>query len=432
MKRTILITGGAGFIGSHVVRLFVNKYPEYKIINLDKLTYAGNLANLKDIEDKPNYKFVKMDICDFEGVYQLMQDEQVDGIIHLAAESHVDRSIKDPFTFARTNVMGTLSLLQAAKLYWESQPTPYKVTKTQSHKDAKNDSESLSLCDSESIDCKFYHISTDEVYGALEMNHPEGIPAPFHTKASAHRSQLTAQGSIAYGSDFFYETTKYNPHSPYSASKASSDHFVRAYHDTYGMPTIVTNCSNNYGPYQFPEKLIPLFINNIRNRKPLPVYGKGENVRDWLYVEDHARAIDLIFHKGKIAETYNIGGFNEWKNIDIIKTIIKTVDIALGRVALSDEQRAMSSSQLTAQGSLPDSAFPDLELITFVTDRLGHDARYAIDSTKLQQELGWEPSLQFEEGIEKTVRWYLDNQDWMDNVTSGDYQKYYEEMYEGN
>ena len=435
-KRTILITGGAGFIGNHVVRLFVNKYPEYKIINLDKLTYAGNLANLKDIEDKPNYKFVKMDICDFEAVYQLMQDEHVDGIIHLAAESHVDRSIKDPFTFARTNVMGTLSLLQAAKLYWESQPEPYKVTKTQSHKDAKNDSESLRLCDFETtknnVDCIFYHISTDEVYGALEMNHPEGIPAPHQTIASAHRSQLTAQGSIAYGSDFFYETTKYNPHSPYSASKASSDHFVRAYHDTYGMPTIVTNCSNNYGPYQFPEKLIPLFINNIRNRKPLPVYGKGENVRDWLYVEDHARAIDLIFHKGKIAETYNIGGFNEWKNIDLIKVMIKTVDIVLGRVALSDEQRAMSSSQLTAQGSLPDSAFPDLELITFVTDRLGHDARYAIDSTKLQQELGWEPSLQFEEGIEKTVRWYLDNQDWMDNVTSGDYQKYYEEMYEGN
>ena len=454
-QRTILITGGAGFIGSHVVRLFVNKYPEYKIINLDKLTYAGNLANLKDIEDKPNYKFVKMDICDFEGVYQLMQDEQVDGIIHLAAESHVDRSIKDPFTFARTNVMGTLSLLQAAKLYWESQPEPYKIAvscqqsavsvevevKSQSQ-ESKSESESESYpksvdccplsVDQNTVDCLFYHISTDEVYGALEMNHPEGIPAPFHTKASAHRSQLTAQGSIAYGSDFFYETTKYNPHSPYSASKASSDHFVRAYHDTYGMPTIVTNCSNNYGPYQFPEKLIPLFINNIRNRKPLPVYGKGENVRDWLYVEDHARAIDLIFHKGKIAETYNIGGFNEWKNIDIIKTIIKTVDIALGRVALSDEQRAMSSSQLTAQGSLPDSAFPDLELITFVTDRLGHDARYAIDSTKLQQELGWEPSLQFEEGIEKTVRWYLDNQDWMDNVTSGDYQKYYEEMYHAN
>ena len=416
MKRTILITGGAGFIGNHVVRLFVNKYPEYKIINIDKLTYAGNLANLKDIEDKPNYKFVKMDICDFEAVYQLMQDEQVDGIIHLAAESHVDRSIKDPFTFARTNVMGTLSLLQAAKLYWEAQPIPYQIA------------HSSQL----TAQCLFYHISTDEVYGALEMNHPEGIPAPHQTIASAHSSQLEAHGSLAYGDEFFYETTKYNPHSPYSASKASSDHFVRAYHDTYGMPTIVTNCSNNYGPYQFPEKLIPLFINNIRHRKPLPVYGKGENVRDWLYVEDHARAIDLIFHKGKIAETYNIGGFNEWKNIDIIKTIIKTVDIALGRVALSDEQRAMSSSQLTAHSSMPDKMFPDMDLITFVTDRLGHDARYAIDSTKLQKELGWEPSLQFEEGIEKTVRWYLDNQDWMDNVTSGDYQKYYDEMYHAN
>ena len=393
MRRNIVITGGAGFIGSHVVRLFVNKYPEYKIINLDKLTYAGNLANLKDIEDKPNYKFVKMDICDFEAVYQLMQDEQVDGIIHLAAESHVDRSIKDPFTFARTNVMGTLSLLQAAKLYWESQPEPYKVAKSQRRKDAKNDSES--------IDCKFYHISTDEVYGALEMNHPEGIEPPFKTIASS-------EGHKAYGDEFFYETTKYNPHSPYSAAKASSDHFVRAYHDTYGMPTIVTNCSNNYGPYQFPEKLIPLFINNIRHRKPLPVYGKGENVRDWLYVEDHARAIDLIFHKGKIAETYNIGGFNEWKNIDLIKVMIKTVDRILGN---------------------PEGA--SLDLITYVTDRLGHDARYAIDSTKLQKELGWEPSLQFEEGIEKTVRWYLDNQEWMDNVTSGDYQKYYEEMYKG-
>ncbi len=429
MRRSIVITGGAGFIGNHVVRLFVNKYPEYKIINVDKLTYAGNLANLKDIEDKPNYKFVKMDICDFEAFYQLMQDEKVDGIIHLAAESHVDRSIKDPFTFAKTNVMGTLSLLQAAKLYWESQPEPYKVTKTQSHKDTKNSSATLNLCDSESVDCRFYHISTDEVYGALEMNHPEGIPAPHQTKASAHSSQLTTQGSLAYGDEFFYETTKYNPHSPYSASKASSDHFVRAYHDTYGMPTIVTNCSNNYGPYQFPEKLIPLFINNIRHRKPLPVYGKGENVRDWLYVEDHARAIDLIFHKGKVAETYNIGGFNEWKNIDIIKTIIKTVDIALGRIALSDEQRAMSSSQLRALSSMPDEMFPDMNLITYVTDRLGHDVRYAIDSTKLQKELGWEPSLQFEEGIEKTVRWYLDNQEWMDNVTSGDYQKYYDEMY---
>lgn len=382
-KRNIVITGGAGFIGSHVVRLFVNKYPEYNIINLDKLTYAGNLANLKDVEDKPNYKFVKMDICDFEAFYQLMQDEKVDAIIHLAAESHVDRSIKDPFTFAKTNVMGTLSLLQAAKLYWESQPTPYQIA------------HSPQL----TTQCLFYHISTDEVYGALEMNHPEGIPAPHQTAASA-------QGSIAYGDEFFCETTKYNPHSPYSAAKASSDHFVRAYHDTYGMPIIVTNCSNNYGPYQFPEKLIPLFINNIRHRKPLPVYGKGENVRDWLYVEDHARAIDIIFHNGKIAETYNIGGFNEWKNIDLIKVMIKTVDKILGN---------------------PEGH--SLDLITYVTDRAGHDMRYAIDSTKLQKELGWEPSLQFEEGIEKTVRWYLDNQQWLDNITSGDYEKYYEEMY---
>ena len=396
LKRTILITGGAGFIGNHVVRLFVNKYPEYKIINLDKLTYAGNLANLKDIEHKPNYKFVKMDICDFDALYQLMQEEQVDGIIHLAAESHVDRSIKDPFTFARTNVMGTLSLLQAAKLYWESQPTPYVVRHSDQViangivvDDSTNDQE-----------CRFYHISTDEVYGALEMTHPEGIPAPFSTKASSGTQHE------AYGEEFFVETSKYNPHSPYSASKASSDHFVRAFHDTYGMPTIVTNCSNNYGPYQFPEKLIPLFINNIRHRKPLPVYGKGENVRDWLYVEDHARAIDLIFHKGKVAETYNIGGFNEWKNIDIIKVLINTVDRLLGR----------------EEGE-------DLNLITYVTDRLGHDARYAIDSRKLQIELGWEPSLQFEEGIEKTVKWYLENEDWMDSITSGEYEKYYESMY---
>ena len=385
--QNIIITGGAGFIGSHVVRLFVNKYPEYKIINLDKLTYAGNLANLKDIEDKPNYKFVKMDICDFDGVYKLTKEEHVDGIIHLAAESHVDRSIKDPFTFAQTNVMGTLSMLQAAKLYWESLPEKYEGK-------------------------RFYHISTDEVYGALEMTHPQGVKPPFSTKASSEQH-------LAYGEKFFTEDLKYQPHSPYSAAKASSDHFVRAFHDTYGMPTIVTNCSNNYGPYQFPEKLIPLFINNIRHRKPLPVYGKGENVRDWLYVEDHARAIDTIFHNGKIAETYNIGGFNEWKNIDIIKTVIKTVDVLLERVPVDSLTRGLA-----------DSEYPDMDLITYVTDRAGHDLRYAIDSSKLQRELGWEPSLQFEEGIEKTVRWYLDNQEWMDNVTSGDYLKYYQEMYD--
>ena len=348
----ILITGGAGFIGSHVVRLFVNRYPDYHIVNMDKLTYAGNLANLADVEDKPNYSFVRADICDFETVMGVLKEHHIEGIIHLAAESHVDRSIRDPFSFAQTNVMGTLSLLQAARNYWESLPEGYEGK-------------------------RFYHISTDEVYGALDFDN-----------------------------SFFTEDTKYDPHSPYSASKAASDHFVRAFHDTYGMPTIVTNCSNNYGPYQFPEKLIPLFINNIRQGKSLPVYGKGENVRDWLYVEDHARAIDLIFHKGRIADTYNIGGFNEWRNIDLIKVIIATVDRLLGN----------------AEGT-------SLSLISYVTARPGHDLRYAIDSTKLKEELGWEPSLQFEEGIERTVRWYLDNEEWMRQVTSGDYRRYYEEMY---
>ena len=349
MRRNIIVTGGAGFIGSHVVRLFVEKYPDYTIYNIDKLTYAGNLANLKDIENKPNYRFVKADVCDFDTMLGIMRDNDIDGIIHLAAESHVDRSIKDPFTFARTNVMGTLTLLEAARRAW----------------DGKYEGR------------LFYHISTDEVYGTL-----------------------------GFDSTLFTEDTKYDPHSPYSASKASSDHFVRAFHDTYGMPSIVTNCSNNYGPYQFPEKLIPLFINNIRHGRPLPVYGKGENVRDWLYVEDHARAIDLIFHKGKAGDIYNIGGFNEWKNIDLIKVIIRTTDRLLGRMEGESER-----------------------LISYVKDRAGHDLRYAIDASKLRDELGWKPNLQFEEGIEKTVRWYLDNQQWMDNITSGEYEKYYEDMY---
>lgn len=349
--KNILVTGGAGFIGSHLIRLLVNKYPKYNIVNMDLLTYAGNLENLRDIENKDNYTFIKCDICNYEKVSEIFNNYNIDSVIHLAAESHVDRSIKDPFSFAQTNVMGTLNLLQIAKINW-----------------SKNLSDKI-----------FYHISTDEVYGSLGK---EG---------------------------FFTEATKYDPHSPYSASKASSDHFVRSFYDTYGIPIIISNCSNNYGSFQFPEKLIPLCINNIVNNKPIPVYGKGENVRDWLFVEDHAKAIDVIFHNGKLGETYNIGGFNEWKNIDLIKVIVKTVDRLLGR----------------NEGS-------SLELITYVKDRAGHDFRYAIDSTKLKEELGWEPSLQFEEGIEKTVKWYLDNKDWMESVTSGDYKDYYNKMYNDN
>lgn len=360
-RRNILVTGGAGFIGSHVVRRLVNNYPDYHIVNVDKLTYAGNLANLADIYGKSNYTFIRGDITDFEFINKLISEQKIDGVINLAAESHVDRSIKDPFIFAKTNVMGTLSLLEAARLNWSVRPEKFEGK-------------------------LFYHISTDEVYGALNIDKPEG--------------------GAPYGTDFFVETTRYNPHSPYSASKASSDHFVRAYHDTYAMPVIISNCSNNYGPYQFPEKLIPLFINNIRHERELPVYGRGENVRDWLYVEDHACAIDLIFHKGTVGETYNIGGFNEWKNIDLIHVIIKTVDSMLGRA----------------------DGYSD-HLVKFVTDRAGHDLRYAIDSSKLSRELGWKPSIQFEEGIRRTVRWYIDNQTWTDKITSGEYIHYYEDMY---
>ncbi|MEB2782871.1 dTDP-glucose 4,6-dehydratase [Algoriphagus sp. C2-6-M1] len=348
MNKSILITGGAGFIGCHVVQLFVEKYPEYKIVNLDALTYAGNLENLKSVQDAPNYVFAKADIQDAEALDLIFAKHKITDVIHLAAESHVDRSITDPLAFVKTNVFGTVNLLNAAKEFWKD-----------------NLSEHL-----------FYHVSTDEVYGSL---HDGG---------------------------FFLETTAYDPQSPYSASKASSDHFVRAYANTYKMKTVISNCSNNYGPNHFPEKLIPLCIHNIKNNKPLPVYGKGENVRDWLFVKDHARAIDKVFHKGKEGETYNIGGFNEWKNIDIVKLLCIKMDEKLGREAGNSEK-----------------------LITYVKDRAGHDLRYAIDATKIQKELGWEPSLQFEEGIEITIDWYLNNQDWLDHVTSGAYQKYYMEHY---
>jgi dTDP-glucose 4,6-dehydratase len=352
--RTILITGGAGFIGSHLVRLMVNKYPNYKIVNLDKLTYAGNLANLTDIENAKNYEFVKGDIVDADFIHDLFNQYQFDAVIHLAAESHVDRSIANPMDFIMTNIVGTANLLNASRNSWMG-------------KNSKLETRNSKL---------FYHVSTDEVYGSLGET------------------------------GMFLETTPYDPRSPYSASKASSDHLVRAYHHTYGLPMVISNCSNNYGSHQFPEKLIPLFIHNIKNNKHLPVYGKGENIRDWLWVEDHARAIDVIFHEAKVGETYNIGGHNEWKNIDLIKVICKVMDKKLGRVEGESEK-----------------------LITYVTDRAGHDLRYAIDSTKLQHDLGWLPSLQFEEGIEKTIDWYLNNEEWLNNVTSGAYQHYYEKQY---
>ncbi len=349
MQHTILLTGGAGFIGSHLTRLFVNKYPDYQIINLDKLTYAGNLENLRAIEKADNYTFIKGDITDIELVQQLFNKYRFTAVLHCAAESHVDRSITDPLEFVSTNVLGTVTILQTAKNFWKDDPG----------------------------NKLFYHISTDEVYGSLGDK------------------------------GFFTEETAYDPRSPYSASKASSDHFVRAFYHTYQLPVIISNCSNNYGPYHFPEKLIPLCINNIINNKPLPVYGKGENVRDWLYVEDHVKAIDLIFHKGKVGETYNIGGHNEWKNIDIIKELCRQMDKKLGREKGKSEK-----------------------LITFVKDRAGHDLRYAIDATKLKNELGWQPSLQFEEGLSRTIDWYLNNKEWMNDVTSGNYQHYYADQYE--
>ncbi len=367
-KRNILITGGAGFIGSHLVRLLVNRYPDYHIVNLDKLTYAGNLENLRDIEGRENYTFVRGDICDMDAVRALFSRHEIDGVIHLAAESHVDRSIEDPLTFARTNVLGTLTLLHAARMAWE--PGGWRMRRDGGAE----------------VECRFHHVSTDEVYGTLGLR-PE-------------------YDDSRLGYDSFREDTPYAPHSPYSASKASSDHFVRAFHDTYGMPTVVSNCSNNYGPNQFPEKLIPLVINNVRLRRPIPVYGRGENVRDWLYVGDHAEAIDTVFHRGRAGETYNIGGGCEVSNINLIRLVVRLTDRLLGRA--EDE---------------------DMGLIIFVTDRKGHDLRYAINSSKLRSELGWEPAVRFWEGIMSTVQWYLDNQAWLDSVTSGDYMKYYETMY---